>query len=131
MGPHNKQGFRDTSALVLEWSADKRDEVLSALRRLGHIFILAETFCAKDDTPCVAAILPLDRQITDDYFRLACLITADINVRDMSDCWGATFITCAMPDGEFVAGGGAYLDAAERIYEGGQVKIDKFKRRGL
>lgn len=132
VGLRDKKGFSDTNLLVLEWCASKRDEVLSALRRLGLHHLLAETYCFDDDKMCVAAIIPLDRKVTyKEYFRIASLLTGDINIKGMSDCWRGTFIAHLDPEAELETHPGDLLEIDHRTSEGGWVAVEDYKRRTL
>lgn len=133
VGAHNKKGFQDTNLLVLEWDEAKRDDVRQRLRWLGLRCVLQDTYCAEDDTLCVSAIIPLDRKITDhkEYYRLASLITDDIGIGEMSNCWGATFIAIVNPEGDSEDIDGSPLEIDHRLEEGGFVKTANYLRRAL
>jgi hypothetical protein len=130
VGAHDKDGFRSTNLLALEWSEAVRADVEAALRRHRLRCVLADTYSAEDDTLCVTAIIPLDRTITDpkEYFRIASLVTGDLGVGEMSNCWAATFIGCVNPEGEITDIDGDVLEIDHRLSEGGFVKVANYLR---
>lgn len=133
VGPHSEKGFRETNLITLEYDEQRRPEVALALRRLGLKAVLTDTYCLADDTCCVSLVIPTDRKITTlkEYYRIASLVTYDIDVGEMSDCWRATFIAVVNPDGECTEVQGDVLEIDHRLAEGGFGKNENYLRRTL
>ena len=119
VGAHNAKGFQNTNLIALEYDEQRKPEVELALRRLGLRAVLVDTYCVDDDTCCVTALIPTDRNLTTDYFRAASLLTYDIGVGEMSDCWRCTFISVVNPEGDITEIDGDILEIEHRLAESG------------
>ncbi len=131
VGAHNKAGFQNTNLIALEYDERQKPEVELALRRLGLRAVLVDTLCVDDDTCCVTALIPTDRNLTSDYFRAASLLTYDIGVGEMSNCWACTFIGVVNPEGDITEVDGDILEIEHRLAEGGYGKNENYLRRTL
>lgn len=137
VGPHSKEGWRDTDLLTLEWLDRDRTAVAEKLDRQNLRYqIIPST--GKDGEECAAFVIQLDRRIDDwaDHVRLATIIAHEVNIPSLSaGYYNPTFFVQVRADDEVDDrdGMGEPLNVIEKIdeHDGLWIAGKDFIRGGL